>query len=304
VESAELDCVSKDADTAIRGCTVLIRTHKDPVLRAKAHVNRGYAYASKQDDATAIAEYTEAIRLNPSASLAHWNRGKLYQDDGKFEKALPDATRYLELDPGLKAIAWRAHLHRALGKHEEAVADYGVAIGLRSGDASLYADRAASYQALRRFEPAIADLTKALQLDPSATRLHDRAQAHFDQKSYAKAIEDCNAAIMLDAEYDSCFQLRGDAQLQQGNLDAALADATKAIELAKGSLANADDQMQFVTEDITLPYMYALRGEVYERRNERDKAVADYRRTIEKYEDHPRAVDGLKRLGVTMPEKN
>lgn len=295
--------MSKDADVAIRGCSRLIRESSDRKLQAQAHLNRGVGYANKGQDAQAIADYTEAIRLDAAYALPYWNRGKLYENDSRFEAALADATRYLELDPGLNAIRWKAGLNRSLGNDEAAVADYGVAIGLSPRNVSLYAERAATYQSMQRFGEAIADLTKALEIDHSEVRLHERAKMYFDQKTFDKTIEDCTAAIALDSQYDSCYELRGDAHLQLGDVAKALADATRAIELALKSLNGAGDEDRFVTENIALPYMYALRGEVHERSGEKSKAIADYRKALEKYEDHPRAIDGLKRLGASRSGK-
>ena len=44
-----------------------------------AYINRGHAYINKGDYDRAIADYTEAIRLDPKYAIAYGNRGKAYR---------------------------------------------------------------------------------------------------------------------------------------------------------------------------------------------------------------------------------
>src|SRR5207302_10071721 len=66
----------REHDAAIAGCTRIIEdARQKPKGRAAAYYNRGNAYAAKGDHAAAIADYDEAIRLEPKSALAFNNRG-------------------------------------------------------------------------------------------------------------------------------------------------------------------------------------------------------------------------------------
>ena len=56
------DCNQKSGDVAIKGCTELIRQNP---RNANAYYNRGLAWKSKKEYDKALADYAEAIRLDP-----------------------------------------------------------------------------------------------------------------------------------------------------------------------------------------------------------------------------------------------
>jgi Flp pilus assembly protein TadD len=46
-----------------------------------------------------MADYTQAIRLNPNDVAAYINRGHVYERKGEYTSARTDYTRALQLDP-------------------------------------------------------------------------------------------------------------------------------------------------------------------------------------------------------------
>ena len=74
-------------DRAIANYNEAIRVDPNYAL---ASTNRGIAYASKGDNDRAIADYNEAIRLDPKSALAFGNRGIAYGKKGDNDRALAD----------------------------------------------------------------------------------------------------------------------------------------------------------------------------------------------------------------------
>ena len=66
---------------------------------ARIYVNRGVEYEAKGQLTRAIADYTEAIELNPRHADAYNNRGVAYQNKGKRRKAIADYRKALQIDP-------------------------------------------------------------------------------------------------------------------------------------------------------------------------------------------------------------
>ena len=71
---------------------------------ADAYICRGWAYDGKEDYAHAIADETEAIRLNPEDANAYIYRGWAYDDTDQFDRAIADETKAIQLRPGDRAV--------------------------------------------------------------------------------------------------------------------------------------------------------------------------------------------------------
>jgi tetratricopeptide (TPR) repeat protein len=82
-----------DTDTAIADLSEAIRL--DPTF-AQAFVMRG---AAQVDVSTALQDYTEAIRLKPDYVQAYYNRGFLRGSQGDYAEAINDFTQVLMRQP-------------------------------------------------------------------------------------------------------------------------------------------------------------------------------------------------------------
>ncbi|MHC2583716.1 Tfp pilus assembly protein PilF [Bradyrhizobium diazoefficiens] len=65
----------------------------------KAYLARAVAWHKKGDDKHAIADFDEAIRLQPGNSTAYNNRAAAFRDMGQHDRALADYNEALRLDP-------------------------------------------------------------------------------------------------------------------------------------------------------------------------------------------------------------
>lgn len=110
----------REYDKAIADYTQLIEGNtdfskngdgKDKCL-ARAHHYRGRAYQwYKQASVKAVADYTEALRLNPQIEMTHYQRGQAYKAMHEYGKATTDFKVALDRDPDnanvLCAYAWQ-----------------------------------------------------------------------------------------------------------------------------------------------------------------------------------------------------
>ncbi|MDR2589273.1 MAG: tetratricopeptide repeat protein [Spirochaetales bacterium] len=60
---------------------------------------RGYAFSVKRDYDKAIADYGEAVRLEPRNAAAFCNRGTVFHAKGDYGRAAADLTEALKIDP-------------------------------------------------------------------------------------------------------------------------------------------------------------------------------------------------------------
>jgi tetratricopeptide (TPR) repeat protein len=66
---------------------------------AEAHNDLGIAYASKGQLNQAIAEFREALRLDPDSAQTHWHLGAALADRGVLDEAADHLRRSVQLDP-------------------------------------------------------------------------------------------------------------------------------------------------------------------------------------------------------------
>ena len=95
--------------------------------------------------AAAIADFTEAIRLNPKSPSTFNRRGLAYRRSGDLARAIDDYTAAIALNP-VYALAYnnRGYVYEAQGRKDDAIADFQAAllldpslIGARDGLARL-----------------------------------------------------------------------------------------------------------------------------------------------------------------------
>lgn len=76
------------ADQSIGGCTAVIQAARDvPANMAIAFNGRGNGHAAKGQPDRAIADYDQAIRLNPNYAAPHYNRGSVHLNTAQYGRA-------------------------------------------------------------------------------------------------------------------------------------------------------------------------------------------------------------------------
>jgi tetratricopeptide (TPR) repeat protein len=139
---------------------------------AAAYDNRANALDARGDTDDAIKDYNEALRLNPRDAYIYLNRGSLLMELGDFTGALADYARTLAINPHEEAAhLGRARIYLMRCKPEEALKDADAAVAIAPGQAFVYGCRAAVYTELRRYTEAETDIKKAMRTksyDPTA----------------------------------------------------------------------------------------------------------------------------------------
>ena len=161
--------------------------------------NRGVEHHRRGDFDLAIAEYTEAIKLDPSIAWAFIDRGVARLRSGELDNALRDLNTGIQLD---SRHAWPYH------------------------------DRATIFLRTNRLQEAIADYTEALRINPEmAWSYHDRGAARVALGQFSEAIADFTEAIQRDPNLESAYRHRADAYRALGQTERAAADLRLAEEV-------------------------------------------------------------------------
>ncbi|MDA7858691.1 trypsin-like peptidase domain-containing protein [Mariniblastus sp.] len=160
-------------------------------------LRRAERHFVNDDYNSAIADFTQAIRLNSGAYL-YYKRGRAYEKIDDYDNAISDYTQAIQFD------------------QESPI---------------LYGTRGWAYLSKEEWNSAIVDFTQSIRFDPQdAFVYYGRGEAYLSKKYYKNAIADLTQAIQLDPQ-DFYYSLRGKAYEANGQRTEALRDYTQANKM-------------------------------------------------------------------------
>ena len=140
---------------------------------AQACNHRGVALARQGEYQAALAEFTRAIRRDPTSIDALYNRALVCLAIGNLGSAASDFGRIVEIRPDfIEGHISRARLHAAMNEHDQ----------------------------------AISSLTKAIEIDPRCAKAYfQRSLVHYTKGEYRKAWDDVRKIQGLGVSVPSGF---------------------------------------------------------------------------------------------------
>lgn len=197
-----------NADKKIQLYTKCIDSGKlAPVQLGTAYFERGNAYGNAEALQKAIDDFSMCIKLRPTFISGYYNRARAYTEQGNFEKALADVNLLMR-----------------------SLADAPQIINLRAN----------TYKAMKRYDDAIKDYTRAIQIQLGAKKIdkkdladtyNARGLCHLEKKDWANSKKDIDAAIILQPNGTNYYNTRGVFYLRQQNNEKAKEDFQQAIKL-------------------------------------------------------------------------
>jgi TolB-like protein/Flp pilus assembly protein TadD len=203
-----------------------------------AYLRAAKAFVSRHEAAempTAIAAYTDAIRLDPQYALAFAGRSIAFTGYAEeaatgaavrenFDKARADARQALALAPDLPQAYLALATVAAVGTLDftQASEAYDRARALAPGSAEVLRNSGVFAALMGQFEAGIAATRRAVVLDPLSRQSHgELGQALTAARRYAEAVAAYNDVISLDPEFASSYPQRGFAYYGLGDLQNA-----------------------------------------------------------------------------------
>jgi tetratricopeptide (TPR) repeat protein len=203
----------------------------NPAGYATLFYGRGAIHNGMGDSDLAIADFGQAIRLQPEFPEAFNNRGIAYFDNGQYSRAIEDYGQALHFRPDYpSALHNRGNAYAAKGQYDRALEDYNKAIELQPAPAALR-NRGNVYRAKGDYEKALADLNAAIHSLASAAALDERGDIYLELGQNARALEDFSAAVRSQADDPDALQSRARAEFYLGQWNDAVADFQKSLSL-------------------------------------------------------------------------
>ncbi|MFE7560250.1 tetratricopeptide repeat protein [Kitasatospora sp. NPDC057500] len=221
-------------DRCIAQLDETLEPHEHALHRSVLRYNRAQVYAALGRYAEAVADYTAVIECDPNYAEYHFDRGMIWRDLGEPERALADYDRAVRLSPPFpEAYFNRADVLAELGDTEAAVADFGYVLQLDPEFDDARINRASLLFEAGEYEAAGADVRAGLARTPGDARLLClQGQLLAAEEDPGAAADAYAAALAAEPEYAQAWALLGELRYQQGDLDGAGRNLTRAVELS------------------------------------------------------------------------
>ncbi len=236
-----------------------------------------------------LSYWSAAIDAHPNNEILYEYRSHVYARNGDYASAIKDTEKAISLNRDflLGHVSRGGHLLNS-GQRQAAINNYTDAMKVLGESDILLNNRATAYFLLEDFQSGIADLKRALELNPKFFNGHfNLCQAYIVQSKYQEAIDPCTAALEIKPGEDKTFlpqksiimnlsfareamrfdfvhYLRGAAYLNSGNKEKAMEDFNKAISI-NPSLAEA----------------FNAKGVVHRERGDVNMAIDDFSKAIQ-----------------------
>jgi tetratricopeptide (TPR) repeat protein len=258
-----------------------VEVNGGPLENAEAYYKRGLARSENGDLDGAIADFTEAIRLDPKDARGFYNRGLARESLNDLRGAVRDYSQAIVIG-GLggaphhgRAMVWRSE-----GRSEAALAEVNIAIGLEPKNASYLYDRGLIWVDLGDSDKAIGDLKSSAELG------RDPFPAYMQLAGIYKS---------LNRTYDTLAYLKKAHESSRNN-----AQCIAEIVLHYYRSRSYDDAIEFcnrwVVAEPKNPHAFTRRGMLWEKKREYTRAIADYTQALSIYAAFAPALEGRERV--------
>ena len=197
-------------------CIDLEKTNKVEVSHCFS--NRAMIYVKQNLLDKALADYNKAIELDFNKSQQYYNRGLFFINHKKdYEKALEDYNEAIRLAPSnLNFLYGRAILYKDhLLKNDKAIQDYEKMLSIDSTNINAINGIGLIYKYQGNLDLAITQFNKGIKFESinesgAAYCYGNRADIYSDQGKLDEALQDYTKAIDLEIFKSNRYKIRGD----------------------------------------------------------------------------------------------
>lgn len=267
--------------------------------------NNAYGYMGKGRNALYQGRYIDAeklfsygVKLDPSSSQSYAFRAEAYMKQGLMNECIDDIIKALDMDANDKAFVlllqmvqesksinvllaklkiqqnkqpnvgtWPYYVgmvYERSGKYTQAIEAYKESLTIDMIDMP-YAGISNCYEGMGLFELALANLTKAMELDPEDSEyVAKKADLLYEMGRGEEAIATWDDFIKMTPEYFAGYYRRGFMKDNLGDVDGAIEDYSMAIVL-----------------EPDFAYSYLGRGDMYTLKGDRESALNDYMMVVQ-----------------------
>lgn len=203
---------------------------------AYSHFVRGYLHELRNEDAQALTDYEDALRIDPDSVTLHHRAATLAFRQGRYDAGVTHAEEALQRDQNhLPTLLLLARWYAASGtEFDRAVDLFERAASLDPDNLESYLNLGLLYAKVGRYSDAERTLNRALVVDPTSPSAHlYLGKVAMAQKHWKDAETHFQRTIQLAPYSETAYIALGDLYVQQD-------DRTRAVEVYKQLLDRVD----------------------------------------------------------------
>ena len=206
----------------------------------------------------AVQAFNEVINQKPSFDyLAFYGKSLVLLRQKKYKEAITALNQVVKFKPNFVA-AWEtlSLVHRELNQLDKALIAINKAIKHQPQNPNLYNEKYTVLRCLKQYKEAEIAIRQAIKLSSRAAFYLNRGNFYKNNKKWNLALADYNKAIQINPEFAQAYYNRGILYFDQKKWDLALVDYNKAIQINpkdadvynnRGTLYSKPKKMEFST---------------------------------------------------------
>ena len=223
----------KQTDEAMETFNALLKAYPN---YENGYLGRARLNLQRADTVAARSDVDYALSLNKNLAGAYLLRADIaVNSERDFSRALADMSEAIRLQPREAGFYInRAFMRYNLDDYSGAMADYDYALQLDPLNVAAIFNRGLLRMEVRDNDNAIKDFSKALELDPDDYRsLYNRAYLYSEKRDVKHAMADVNRLVDAFPELPEALYMRSNLNRMEGNMTLAERDYKKALALSK-----------------------------------------------------------------------
>lgn len=236
------DCMQKaDYKCAELQYSKLAETENIQKFQSEYLNNLGTAQRRLGKIPAAFKSYESALKANPMSAAVYANLGSLHNQKGNKTKALDYLNKGLQLEEeNIEMYLTRSKVHENLGKKDLAEKDLNQILTFAPDNIFARTGLANLKKRNGDLEGSLADYNKLLSEKPESLLYNGRADVYLKLKKHKEALADVNKAISIDPKFSQSYVTKALILFDTEKMKDACANLDKAVATGyeKGALVD------------------------------------------------------------------